>query len=45
MTREQVYSIGDSPTVSLSLSAKVDRDMAARTANSCNFQCYPVLRV
>ena len=32
------YSMGDAPTVSLNFSAKVDRDMAARSANSCNVQ-------
>jgi len=32
------YSIGDTPTVSLNLSAKIDRDMPARRANSSTVQ-------
>ena len=32
------YSIGDAPTVSLNFRAKVDRDMPARSASSCNVQ-------
>jgi hypothetical protein len=32
------YSIGGAPTVSLSLSAKIDRDMPARRPNSSTVQ-------
>src|SRR5471032_2947461 len=32
------YSIGEAPTVSLNFSAKVERDMPARSANSCKVQ-------
>src|ERR1700737_4477230 len=32
------YSMGDSPTVCLNFRAKVDRDMPARAASSCNVQ-------
>ena len=34
------YSIGDTPTVSLSLSAKVDRDKPARCPNCSTVQCH-----
>ena len=36
------YSIGDVPTVSLNFRAKVDRDMPARAASSCNVHRYAV---
>ena len=32
------YSIGDAPTVILKRSAKVDRDMPARSASACKVQ-------
>ena len=37
------YSMGDAPTVSLNFRAKVDRDMPARSASSCNVQ--PMRRI